>query len=780
MVCFFLAIFFSLHFFFFQFRTVNQTPSFNNHSNRGIHLLEKQMSKVLLIRKPYTGSLSKIRAIPAHSVVLRCNEARYFSTNHGSLLSQISSTPAYLEYITRSANKESPNERTHKKPKFIIEQYLTDKFTKEIVTLVKLGKLQDIVDRAERLTPELIIYVIEKSMADCPPMPSNATNVEVPYFISHKQLRFQNPYYKFINSKVPYLYDMVKRASPAPVLYPYYIWLYYHMNDTEGIAKLSTVISRMNSRTIVYFLSSFIHNYELETFKKYFHTIIINSSKNLPSSLLDGLIPQLIGHNIVFENLFFVFQLWMNSPKCEAPSAESISLILLEFYRFGTAHEIKEFKRLIKKYNNHYLIKTIDYQFEIINREYLSFKKNITQEDLDIIASMQPQDRDVEFYYRWLYFMIRYSNMDSINFVLKLYKDSASNVQLPSRFFKVLLDYYEKHDKFIPLLQLLEASKESISYDPSYLSTIVKTFIYSYSRFAPQFVSRLNEWLGEPYFNLTQLSSQFYPYHLHSRINKWKYKEPEWQEVKFSPNRDENYYQSQVDFRVQHGFRNLLARGVRPDFKMALDTFRFGNLDDRLYIKSLLIQTRQYNHKNQKTLELRSLKHPSLEKEDLLRYFETNKDQLNDSHKFYFVRMLMDYDLLEEAKFLIDSIDDSYLNDKNKMFKIILELRMCMMANDFESMAEVLTRFKLHDDQLYISPYLLNQTLNIENALYNKLRKNQQTMDQEMLISGKDCLMKLRLFIGDVKLLLEKDEQEMTQLIDKTISILNQWKENGK
>ena len=35
------------------------------------------------------------------------------------------------------------------------------------------------------------------------------------------------------------------------------------------------------------------------------------------------------------------------------------------------------------------------------------------------------------------------------------------------------------------MLQLIEASKTSIPYDPSYLILIAKTFIYSYSRFAP-------------------------------------------------------------------------------------------------------------------------------------------------------------------------------------------------------------------------------------------------------------------------------------------------------
>lgn len=96
------------------------------------------------------------------------------------------------------------------------------------------------------------------------------------------------------------------------------------------------------------------------------------------------------------------------------------------------------------EYYDHYLIQSIDYQYEIINREYLSFTKNITEEDLQFIESIAPKmenytsvgvgvgdDNDyenvIEFYHRWLYFMIRYSkNMDNINFIFKLYKNSIA------------------------------------------------------------------------------------------------------------------------------------------------------------------------------------------------------------------------------------------------------------------------------------------------------------------------------------------------------------------
>ncbi|EMG46148.1 hypothetical protein G210_3617 [Candida maltosa Xu316] len=616
----------------------------------------------------------------------KCLLRSHFSTTTYNKSQEIT-TPGYLTWVTRT-NEDQYISNANTRRVFAVERYVTDQFTEEIIGLAKQGKLAEIITKADKLTPELVAYIINKTLEKCPPMPPNSKNMEAPYFLTYNRIRFDGPYYNFINSRIPLLYEMVLKTSfePDESLYPYYIWLYYHMNDVERILTLSDVVVNMDTRTIAYFLASFIRNYELNQFKEYYHKIIINTShKTLPSSLLDSLIPQLINHDCIFENLFFVFQVWMNSPKCEKPSVKSISLILFEFYRFGTRNELKEFKRLIRKYGDHYLIKTIDLQNAIINRDYLNFKKTITKEDLQEIKKMIPADGDIDFYHHWLYFMIRYANMDHINFILKLYKDNNNtNSQLPARFFKLLLDYYEKHDKFIPLLQLINASKHSISYNPEYLATITRTFIYSYSRFAPLFVERLNHWLGKQFFELTQLSSQFYPYHLYKPINRRKYNDPEWEEIKFSHGMDEDVYRDQIDFRVNVGFNNVIARGIRPDFKMILDTFRFGNLDDRLILKGILIHTRQYNHKNQKTLELRSLRHPSLEKEDLMHYFTANKGQLNDSHKIYFSKLLINYDLLEEAKVLLDTIDESQLNDKAKMSKINLELRMYLLANDFD------------------------------------------------------------------------------------------------
>ena len=46
---------------------------------------------------------------------------------------------------------------------------------------------------------------------------------------------------------------------------------------------------------------------------KNFHKLIINTQYNLSNSLINSLTPNLIGHDCLFEHLFFIYQLWMNS-----------------------------------------------------------------------------------------------------------------------------------------------------------------------------------------------------------------------------------------------------------------------------------------------------------------------------------------------------------------------------------------------------------------------------------------------------------------------------------
>ncbi|KAG5421450.1 hypothetical protein I9W82_000540 [Candida metapsilosis] len=649
---------------------------------------------------------------------------------------------------------------------------LNDAEIEKLDELVKQHNYTEIVKLKDQMSPQALSYVIRRLIA--PLSNDNSTYDTLPFYF-YKESNLKPLQWDLISEVFPILEQLVQETTTttgSDELNIQKVYIYYHTNQLDKITEAFEAIAYPDSRTIAYFLSSFIVNYEMETFKFHFSKQVINSSTKLPSSLFEFLLSQLIPRYFLFENLFYCYQVWVNSPKCEDPTPKSISLILGQFYKFGTGPEIKEFKRLINRnYGLNFLVQSVVLQNEIIDREYLSFKKTLTDEDFELIESLAPSLEVEEFCYSWLSFMIRYSNMDGANRIIKFYREKTGK-DIPPRFFALLMEFYERNDQFDSLIKLLERVKSSIPYNEAYLRPVVKTFIYSYSRFSPMLVDAVNQWLGKPhYFQLHKVASQFYPYHLVEPFNTRKYKG--WSELKFKGNERQN--KQQIRFRIEYGFPELLERGLAPDFKEVLNTFRMGNLDDRLYLKSVLTKTRQYNLKNQKTLELRSLKHFSLTREDLSRYFRSNKDCLNDSQKFYYVRMLLNFSLLKEAGYLLGSIDAANLNDKNKMIKFVMEMRLSSKRRQFDQMVTILDEFPL--SQICVGPYLLMQCVYLENSLLNVYR-SRSSLSTEQVESLVVCLRKLRNFIGDTKLILKRDEEEVPILIEKTIGILNEWKKN--
>ncbi|KAI5960439.1 uncharacterized protein KGF55_004732 [Candida pseudojiufengensis] len=629
-----------------------------------------------------------------------------------------------------------------------------------------------ILQKCDELTFEEVTYVLNLEVT-C--VSQNCGLIKNLPLSLHKDSMLLDADLDLAKTSINFTQDLVNRLPKFQKnLESYQLWIHYHNNNPEKVVESYLSIPHPDESAITYLLNSFIVNYEIEIFKSFYQKIIISTQYQLSSNLFHTLVDQLILHGCLFENIFYMYQLWVNSPKTEPPKPESIALLLYQFYKFGTYHEIKEFKRSINRnYGQHYLVRSVLIQNEIINREFTSLKKNFTDDDYNIIENIMPNDPKnlEEFSNHWLQFMVKYSDLEHVNYIIRLYKDKIDD-KVPISFFESLLNYYERHDQFIPLLKLIENSIDQIPYKNKYLLSIVKTFIYSYSRFSPSFIETLNTWLNKPnFFKITKLSSQFYPYHLKLPLNVRKYKN--WSEIKFKGSRIKN--EEQVRFRIDQGFPVLLQQGVYPDFKEVLDTFRMGDLEDRLYIKSMFLKTRQYNWKNQKTLELRSLKHPSLNKEHLKQYFNSNKNSLNDSHKFYFIRMLINFELNEEAKYLINSIDNYNLNDKNKMLKFIMEMRLYFKLKNFKKMIEIIDTFPLN--QIYLSPYLLTQSIYIENMIANNLRKKHSKLNQNEIELGWKCVKKLRSFIGEIRLILKTDEEKIPILIEQTINILTKWKQ---
>ncbi|KAI3405631.2 hypothetical protein KGF56_001649 [Candida oxycetoniae] len=742
--------------------------------NRRIHVYcrRREIQKIVeRIRCNQAGSCSIPRRSFKTSLCV-CQDSSSSSRSSGVLVNWISNP-------IRSIEKSSGNLRVKKAGN--TSNSKNAKIYQELDILVARRDYAQILARSSELNFDLVNFIISKVRDSIGSNKEEILVEKVPYSLN----MVTTP--DLTREAIDFLSKLVAMTTPTTAT-ANYVWVYYHLNNVEKLVESFTSIKNPDKQTIAYVLNSLMVNYEFEMFKRVYHNLIINTNTRLSADLFSLITTQLIANDCLFETLFYCYQLWINLPNCDPPEAESVSMILNEFYKYGTIHEIRDFKRLIsKQFGQDYLIQSVIFQHEIINREYLLFKKNLCDSDYDMIEALMPPEGEkaAKFCQLWVKFMIRYSNLENLKYIIRLYKDKTGEEE-SLNFFRSFLEYYMRHKQLLSLLKLIEASTKTVPYKEEYLKLLVETFTVCYSRFAPILVEAVNRWLQKPdFFKLQKVESQFFPFRLLEPLNTRKYKD--WSNMKFrsrlsQAQREQN--KLEVRFRIDQGFPVLLNKGARPDIQVVFDTFTEADLSDKLIIKKILTRTRQHNWKNQKILELRSLQHPTLTQEHLLKYFRYNKDQLNDSHKFLFIRMLLNFNLTQEASYLLETIDVLNMNDKNKMIKLVLELRMYLAQNNFQAMIEVINNFSLNG--LYLSPYLQTQCFYIESMLRTKLRKAQFggttniELSEKELALGKRCLLTIKDFIADIKAHLQKSEEEVPVLIERIIKVLDEWKSNGQ
>ncbi|EGW31319.1 uncharacterized protein SPAPADRAFT_51342 [Spathaspora passalidarum NRRL Y-27907] len=645
------------------------------------------------------------------------------------------------------------------------------------------------------MTPELVEYIIYTTMKDSERLPKtdnyDEDELDHPYFLAKRSLDLQVPYYRFLYEKIPLLHELVKTV-PIPKLNTdgsllhYYIWLSYHMNDLNVLEQLfEKHLTNLDIISINYILKGFIMNYQVEFAKSLVHKLIVTSTTVLPNSLFHSIVLNLRKADCLLENLNYVLLLWSNSPTCEPIAPKTLYFLLREFYEYGSAPEIRDLKRLVKKsgHAKYHLITSIMLQQEIKQRQPYNFKKHLTQDDFNLIERLCPTSshKDIdEYYYSWMRFMVNYSNMNSIQFILK--QLSRNSIPFTTKYFDSILQYYANGREFVPMIQFIESSMETVCYDLKYVEHIFRAFVGCYNYQAHNFATHLDHWIQSKYSNnlfpdwqLIKSKSQSTPYYLRHNLNRIKYDSKEWETFKKGDNRSE--IENQIDFRVKDGFEEVYQRGVRPDFNLILQTFQFTpSLNYRLVLRDLLSKSQLLNERNSRTLEILSLQHPSLTKENLLNYFDANKDRLTSHQKIMFARMLINHHLCSEARFLFSTIEDDDLNDLSRMTILNFDIRGLIIEKDYNGIIDRLNEFPI--DKISLSPYIVRQMMYLEKRITGKVKKKE--IDNELLVEAEVCLKRIRGFIGDLSVRLRKDEEDIPKIIDKTFKILTKWMSHGK
>ncbi|RLV93815.1 hypothetical protein JA1_002160 [Spathaspora sp. JA1] len=616
-------------------------------------------------------------------------------------------------------------------------------------------------------------------------------DLDNPYFLAKTRLDLHVPYYNFIYEKIPLLYELIKTVpistlNPEGLLLHYYIWLTYHMNDLNVLEQLfHKHLTNLDVNSINYILKGFIMNYQIEFTKSLIHKLIVNSTTFLPNKLFHSIVLNLRKVDCLLENLNYVVLLWSNSPTCEPISPRTLYFLLREFYNYGSSPEIRDFKRLIKRsgFANYHLITSVMFQQEIKQRQPYAFKKQLTQEDYKLIESLCPSSSDPEaideYYFSWMRFMVTYSDMKSIKFILE--QLSKNSIPFTPKYFDSILEYYSD-GKFVPMIQFLEKSIDTIPYDLKYVKYLFKAFVECYTYQAPKFAMHLDDWLHKHYkddvlanWELIKSRSQLKPYFLRPSFNRTKHDSNHWET--FRKGDDKNKISNQIDFRVREGFEEIYQRGVRPDFGLISQTFLFtDSLNYRLALRDLLSKCNLLTERNSKTLEICSLQHPSLTEGNLLDYFNSNKDQLTIHQKIKFARMLMNHNLSKEAQYLFSTIEQSDLVDSARMTVLNFEIRSLIIGNEFNSIIQRLDEFPI--DKICLSPYILRQMRYIEGIIVGKLTRGE--IEKTFVEDAENCLSRIRGFIGDLRVRIRNDEDDIPKLLERTFDLLDRWKTRDK
>lgn len=619
--------------------------------------------------------------------------------------------------------------------------------------------------------------------------------------------------YRQLYKNIPYLHQISKwyetRGSGNVQFQENYIWLCYHMDDVDTLQRLVypyLKTSIYNSRCLSYLMTSFIINYDIEFSKSLFCNVIA-MLKPLNASLLQSVIHQMIKNDAIFENITTVFHSWILSANCESPSPEIYSMVLNEYYKHGTEDEIQEIRKLTSKFDKHYLIESSHLQHEIINRTPYSLKKVITSNDIirinELAASLANHKKQLaDFYFIFLKFFARYSNMKMIQYIiLKMKQD---DIVFYKKYFDVLITYYSKNEKFLTLLKLLMKSSvihstaNGIEYSHIYVKQLFDTFVQTYPYEAPEFNQKFEEWLNQhsrlssrskekllANCRIVKLKSQLTPYNIKdSKLsNVKKYDRSEWKELDTG-----SACKPQVDFRVNKGFRDVMRKGLKPDYELLESTFKRLHANYRSMILGLTSTLRlsRYNVK----LNLLNLQLSNSPASELRDFWNQKYDKLNANNEIKLARMLMNKHLYDETNQVLLSIPKTEMSDKKYMIKLNIQLRNEMNFNRFDKMNQIIESFPINTTVL--SPYIYNQCRYIEHSLVRKLElqsieadENHNCIEHQHISEGNPgplvreeveaTLAKLRGLIGDIQLRLNQDKHDLNSKVSEMFEFLNQW-----
>ncbi|PSK38530.1 hypothetical protein C7M61_002463 [Candidozyma pseudohaemuli] len=633
--------------------------------------------------------------------------------------------------------------------------------------------------------------------------PIYKADIETPWYIGKNNLKAAAQFGE-VYPQIPKFYEAfqsIKNKNPHNCSLKSLengIWLCYHMDDADTLQLLLYAYLQKpayNSMTLSYAVNSFVVSYDVQFAKSLFQSIL-QMGKPLESHLLSTTMANLIKVGAVFENIDQLFQLWLKSSNCSPPDVTTTALVLKHYLKFGLDEEVNGLSKVISKlgYNNHYLISMVKTHSEIQSRN-TDQKKQLNQEDISQILlirnSIAYNRSALSIYYEsTVAFLARHAHTSMIHFIVEEMKKDGIE---PSKFaYDVIIQHYISERKFMPLFSLMSNSlANSTEFRPHYVKYLFDAFVRAYPYLGADMYHGLHAWLQKPENTLdlgtkkrilmacriAKVESNITPYALQrdDLKNDRKYDSPEWSSIKHTLlNKLKAKDKQQVTFRVNKGFRDVLRKGVKPDFHLLENTLRKLKHHYRIGILDSLNQMRMTSCKPRLQILHETLSNPT--REQLKQFVKRIEPELNTSDKIFLARRLMNKGAFEEAGRLLDSVNHDELGDQREMILLNLRLRNEIGRNNFKQCDQIILEFPL--DEITLSPYILQQCCYIEKSLMNKIKAleaNVTSKLHEMKDTMQQTLKNLNGLIGDIEVRLSLDKRDLREKVVEMFLMLDEW-----
>lgn len=624
-------------------------------------------------------------------------------------------------------------------------------------------------------------------------------SVETPNFYAAKQIRLLS-LAAFASSPLNYLHQAfalyeLEYLENTKFLEKF-IWLCYHTNDLDTIQRLFhkyLQVSLYDCKTLSHITNAFVYNYDVE-FAKNIFVSIIGMQKPLDEAYLSSTLLAFTHVKALYDNMIYIFQKWCSSENCESPNPKTIALILKQSNLYGSLTETATINDLVDRlgYQNNFFVRMVRSQAAIINRDNNRLK-NITEDDfkdiLEIRNGLGGARSALKAYYEsYLHFFCTYSNMTSVQFILR--EMNKDGIRLTRFVYDSIATHYIATRKFVPLYKFIKKFlAETMIFEPIYAKFMFDGFLRSYPYHGNSLAHRMALWLKEHLSveelhrlmescKLKKLNSSLNPYALQSSdlSADLKYDPAEWKDIQYVPDQPtlKTQRRHQMSYRAELGLKEILRKGISPDYSVIEDTLKNSGPTIRKGILKALPGLRMTKYSLRLQIYDFILDRP--EKRAFVDFVKRMEPKLNTSDRIFLARRALNKCDYTGCALLLERLNPLELTDSRQMIVLNLRLRNSVQSNDFKAFDESIRRFPLNE--ITLSPFMLKQSRFVEKMLLKKIKACESSKVDITVMTA--SLAKLQGLIGDIEVRLEKDTKDIDQVMSDMFTMLSSWVETSK